>query len=90
VYEVPYGSGEGGRHLVGELALLPQPSRLVHEPLQLRRHVAEPHGRAEADAVRPLQVLEARVRLVLDVADAHLSPLASCSKASRRIEVASR
>ena len=59
--------GEGGRHLVGELALLPQPSRLVHELLQLCRHVAEPRRSAEGDCVRPLQVLETRDRLVLDL-----------------------
>ena len=55
------------RNLVGELALLPEPSRLIHELLQLRRDVAEPRRSAEGDAVRPLQVLQARDRLVLDL-----------------------
>ena len=53
--------------LSARLALLPEPSRLIHELLQLCRHVAEPRLSAESDADRPLQVLEVRDRLVLDL-----------------------
>ena len=53
--------GEGRRQLVGELALLPQVAGLVDELLELRRHVAEARGRAESDAVGPLEVVQRRL-----------------------------
>jgi hypothetical protein len=58
---------EGGRDLVDEGSSLPELAREVEEELQLRRDVAETSRRPEGDAVRPLEVGEARDRLVLDL-----------------------
>jgi hypothetical protein len=39
----------------------------VEEQLRLRRDVAEPDRRPKGDAVGPLDVLEPRIRLMLDL-----------------------
>jgi hypothetical protein len=49
------------------LPLLPEFSGKVEEQLRLRRDVAEPGRRPKGDAVGPLDVLEPRIRLMLDL-----------------------
>jgi len=53
-------------HPVGQLDLLPQAPRLIHELLELRRNVAKAGRGTERDPVGPLEIVERCNRLVLD------------------------
>ena len=61
------GGRECGRDLVDQLPLLPELTGEVEEHLQLRGDVPEAGRRAEGDPVRPLDVLELRFRLILEL-----------------------
>jgi hypothetical protein len=52
---------------IGELAFLPQPTGLIDELVELRCNVPEASGSAEGDAVGPLEIIERRYRLILDL-----------------------
>jgi hypothetical protein len=58
---------ERRRDLVDQLPLLPELAGKVDEKLQLRRDVAEAGRGSEGDTVGPLEILEPRVRLILDL-----------------------